>query len=57
MDVVETVKHKSDGGGCDVVVAAAEVRMSVSVLAVENVEAVNRGHPLGRADGSQHGTF
>ena len=55
MDVIEAVEDEANGGRRDVILAAAEVR--VAVLPFEDVQAVKRGHPLGRADGGQHGTF
>ena len=55
MDVAEAVEDEADGCRRDVVFGAAEV--GVSVLPLEHVQAVKRGHPLGRTDGGQHGAF
>ena len=63
MNIVEAVEHKSDGSGSDVILSSSEIGISVSVLSlaaatvVVEVEAVNGGHPLGRTDGRQNGSF
>ena len=55
MNIIKTIETESDRGCCDVILAAAEIGMSI--LTFENVEAVNRRDPLWRTDGSQNGPF